>query len=645
MSRSNKQRRYYLEDVPLDDATAKFHDALREAGALRYSPPETVPLDRAAGRVTAGPIWASASSPHYDAAAMDGVAVRARDTTGATETSPVRLVVGEQATWVDTGDPVPAGSDAVIMIEVVHQVSDSIIEIRSPVPPYHHVRPLGEDIAATELVLPESHLLRPVDVGACAAAGLTHVEVRRRPRVALIPTGTELVPPGSPVKPGDIIEFNTLTLAAMVEEWGGEPDRWASVPDEYDRLRAAVAGAAREYDIVVVNAGSSAGSEDYTARIVEDLGTLLVHGTAIRPGHPVVLGLVEGTPVLGIPGYPVSAVLTCDIFVRPLIEARLGVRTPRRQRVTATLSRKVSSPVGEDEFLRVRLGRVGPKLVATPIQRGAGVIMSLVRADGLVTVPRLTEGFDVGREVTVELLRPSEDVDRTIVATGSHDLTLDLMASHVRRTRPELSLASSNVGSLGGLLALRRGEAHMAGCHLMDEDTGEYNIPFVLKHLGGRHTVVVNLVHRVQGLMVPNGNPKNISGLDDLTRDDVVFVNRQRGSGTRVILDYSLKLSGLRADTIAGYQREEYTHLGVAAAVAGGSADVGLGILSASRAMDLDFVPLLTEQYDLVIPREHYGSELLAPFLDLMGSDAFRSEVEALGGYDVSSMGRVVAEL
>jgi putative molybdopterin biosynthesis protein len=645
MSQSKRQRRYYLDDVPLDDAVAKFHNALRQAGALRPSPAETVALDSAIGRVTAEPIWAKASSPHYDAAAMDGVAVRARDTAGATETSPVRLSIGEQATFVDTGDPMPPGSDAVIMIEVVHRVDDTTIEIQSPVPPYHHVRPLGEDIAATELVLPENHLLRPVDVGACAAAGLTHLEVRKRPRVALIPTGTELVPPGSPVEAGDIIEFNTLMLAGMVEEWGGEPDRREVIPDDYDKLRVAVASAAAEYDIVVVNAGSSAGSEDYTARTVENLGTLLVHGTAIRPGHPVVLGLVAETPVLGIPGYPVSAVLTCEIFVKPLIEAKLGVKAPRRKQATATLSRKVSSPMGEDEFLRVRLGRVGQKLVATPIQRGAGVIMSLVRADGLVTIPRLTEGFDVGQEVTVDLLRPSEDVERTIVATGSHDLTLDLMASHVRRLRPDISLASSNVGSLGGLLALSRGEAHMAGCHLLDEDTGEYNTPFVQKHLAGTETVVVNLVHRVQGLIVPRGNPKGISGLVDLTRDDVTFANRQRGSGTRVLLDYRLRQSGTSPDLIAGYQREEYTHLAVAAAVAGGSVDVGLGILSASRAMGLDFVPLLTEQYDLVIPREHYGDELLEPVLTLMGSDTFKSEVEALGGYDVSSMGRVVAEL
>ncbi len=645
MAQRGHGRRYYLSDIPLDEAIRRFHAALEEAGALGPMPAEAVPLEDARGRVTAAPVWAKVSSPHYDSAAMDGVAVRARDTVGATETSPVRLRVGEQARWVDTGDPMPPGTDSVIMVEVVHEVDESVIEIQSPVAPYQHVRPLGEDIVATELVLPENWLLRPVDIAACAAAGLTELAVRRRPRVAIIPTGTELVPAGSPLKRGDIIEFNTLMLAGMIEEWGGDATRWPSVPDDYARLKAAIIEAISEYDIVVVNAGSSAGSEDYTAGLVEELGRLVVHGTAIRPGHPIVLGVVEGKPFLGIPGYPVSAALTCELFVQPLIERKLGIVIPERGKIAATMTRKVLSPIGEDEFLRVRLGRVGEKMVATPVQRGAGVITSLSRADGIVKIPRFSEGVDAGQSVTVELLRPIEQVENTIVAIGSHDLTLDLLASHLRRENPRLSLSSSNVGSLGGLLALSRGEAHLAGSHLLDESTGEYNVSFIQRYIKGREVVLMNLVRRVQGLIVPRGNPKNVASLDDLARDDVRFVNRQRGSGTRVLLDYKLNELGMTPSQIAGYEREEYTHLAVAAAVAGDSADAGLGILSAARAMGLDFVPLLTEQYDLVIPKEHYESELLAPLLTLIRSEGFRREVDALGGYDTSSMGEIVAAL
>jgi putative molybdopterin biosynthesis protein len=638
-------RQYYLSDIPLSEALQKFHHALVEVGALSLAEAETLALDQAHGRVTAVPVWAARSSPHYDAAAMDGVAVRARETIGATETSPLRLTVGQQAVWVDTGDPMPAGFDAVIMIEVIHQVDACTIEIQAPVAPYQHVRPLGEDIVATELVLPGSHRLRPQDLAACAAAGLTAVAVRQPPHVVVIPTGTELVPIGTEPGPGDIVEFNSLMLGAMMAEWGGRATRWPAIPDDYERLKQTILAAVAASDIVAVNAGSSAGSEDYTARAVAELGQLVVHGVAVRPGHPVVLGVVQHKPVIGIPGYPVSAALTCELFVKPLIEHKLGLPPSMRPKITAHISRKVSSPIGEDEYLRVRLGRVGTKMVATPIQRGAGVIMSLVRADGLVLIPRFSEGIDAGEEVTAELWRAPESLDTTIVAIGSHDLTLDLLASELRRSHPHLTLTSSNVGSLGGLLALHRGETHLAGSHLLDEATGEYNLAFVRRYVPGRALVVVNLVHRIQGFIVPPGNPKSVTTLADLTRDGITFVNRQRGSGTRVLLDYLLKQQDIVPAQISGYEREEFTHLAVAAAVAGGRVDVGLGVLSAARALGMDFVALRSEQYDLVIPREFYDSELLQPFLALIRSQDFQQQVTVLGGYDVSTMGEVVAEL
>ena len=638
-------RQYYLSDIPLSEALQKFHEALGEAGALSLAEAQTLALDQAHGRVTAAPVWAVRSSPHYDAAAMDAVAVRARETIGALETSPLRLTVGEQAVWVDTGDPMPAGFDAVIMIEVIHQVDACTIEIQAPVAPYQHVRPLGEDIVATELVLPGSHRLRPQDLAACAAAGLTAVAVRQPPHVAVIPTGTELVPIGTEPGPGDIVEFNSLMLGAMMAEWGGRATRWPAIPDDYEYLKQTILAAVAASDIVVVNAGSSAGSEDYTARAIADLGQLVVHGVAVRPGHPVVLGVVHQKPVIGIPGYPVSAALTCELFIKPLIEHKLGLPPSTRPKITAHISRKVLSPTGEDEYLRVRLGRVGTKMVATPIQRGAGVIMSLVRADGLVIIPRFSEGLDAGQEVTAELLRSPESLDTTIVAIGSHDLTLDLLASELRRGHPNLTLTSSNVGSLGGLLALHRGETHLAGSHLLDEATGEYNLAFVRRYVPGRALVVVNLVHRIQGFIVPPGNPRSVTTLADLARDSITFVNRQRGSGTRVLLDYLLKQQAIAPAQIAGYEREEFTHLAVAAAVAGGRVDVGLGVLSAARALGMDFVALRSEQYDLVIPREFYDSELLQPLLTLIRNRDFQQQVDALGGYDVSTMGEIVAEL
>ena len=645
----HSRRRYYLSDIPLEEARDRFNSALREAGALEPMQAKPVPLAKARGRITAGPIWAVTSSPHYDAAAMDGIAVRAADTTGATETSPITLAVGgpaPQAIWVDTGDPMPRGFDAVVMIEHLHPVGDDHVSIMAPVAPWQHVRPLGEDIVATELVLPENQRLTPADLGVCAAAGLSEVPVRRRPSVAIIPTGNELVPVGAELKPGDIVEFNSLMLSGLLEEWGAAPTVFDPAPDDFAVIRDAARAALAEHDLVIINAGSSAGSEDYTALVIEELGRLLVHGIAVRPGHPVALGIAGGKPLVGLPGYPVSALLTSELLLKPLIEGWLGqANTAQRPTVQARITRKVMSPAGEDEFLRVKMGQVGEKMVATPVQRGAGVIMSLVRADGLVTIPRFSEGVDAGAEVTVELLRPLSEVESAIVAIGSHDLTLDLMSSFLRRTPGGVNLSSSHIGSLGGLIALRRGEAHLAGSHLLDEATGEYNVAYIQRYLPDVPVMLVNLVGRVQGLIVKPGNPKGINALSDLLRSDVTFVNRQRGSGTRVLLDYKLKEMGALPEQVHGYQREEYSHLAVAAAVNGGSADAGLGILSAARALNLHFIPLLNEQYDLVIPRAHYETDLLQPLLNLLSNEEFRQAVNDLGGYDVRRMGRVQAEI
>lgn len=640
-------RKLYLEDIPLDDALAKLWTALAatDFGPL---PGEEVSLEQSLGRVTAAPVWARNSVPHYNAAAMDGIAVRSAETRGATETAPTTLRLGSQAVWVDTGDPLPEGRDAVVMAEEVQELppaESGLVAVRAAAAPWQHVRPVGEDVVAGELVLAENHLLRPADVGALAAAGLTSVLVRRRPRVAVLPTGDELVPPGQALRSGDIVEFNSLVLAGLARQWGAEATRWSIVPDDLAQIRAAVAEALASHDLVLINAGSSAGAEDYTSTVISELGQLLVHGIAIRPGHPAALGVAGGVPIVGIPGYPVSAALTCELLVRPLVYRLLGLLPPERPRLKATLTRKVLSPLGLDEFMRVKVGKVGERVVATPLPRGAGVIMSLVRADGIVRIPRFSEGIQAGGEVEVELLRGPEEVARTIVVIGSHDLTLDLLASHLRRGHPELSLSSANVGSLGGLAALRRDEAHLAGSHLLDPETGEYNVADVRRALPGRAVVLVNLVHREQGLLVRPGNPKRILGLADLTREDVTYVNRQRDAGTRVLLDYFLKKANLDPASIRGYERVEYTHLAVAASVAGGRADAGLGVLAAARALGLDFVPLARERYDLVIPREHFESPALQALLATIRGEDFQRDAAALGGYDLSETGQIVAEL
>jgi putative molybdopterin biosynthesis protein len=689
----------YLHDIPLPEAQARLEEALKAAGRWGLLGIEDIPLDeRAVGRVLAEPVWAKISSPHYHAAAMDGFAVRADDTAGAMPNNPVDLpceaeMDGRKATYVDTGDPMPVWSDAVIPIENVEPLSahpertsvdrpamdlrrPSAIRIRASVTPWSHVRTMGEDMVATQLVLPAGQILRPVDLGAMAACGHSTVRVARRPRVAILPTGSELVSIGKEVKTGDIIEFNSLVLASQVNTWGGQATRFPITPDEFDSIRLRVAEASVDHDLILLNAGSSAGSEDFSARVVESLGELLVHGVAVRPGHPVILGMVKQPaansfqppadhqpnhlssitnhqsaifnlqstiPIIGVPGYPVSAALTGEIFVAPLLARWLGREPDAPITVTATLTHKVTSPPGDDDYMRVAVGRIGERLLAAPLSRGSGVITSLVRADGIVVLQRGSQGLAAGEQVSVRLYRSPNDLERTIFAIGSHDMTLDILAQFlsIRQRR----LVSANVGSQGGLIALRRGEAHLAGSHLLDPETGTYNLPHIRQYASGVPIKVVALVERQQGLMVLRGNPKCIRTLQDLSREDVTFINRQRGAGTRVLLDYHLSLLGVAPEGIRGYNQEEYTHLAIAAAISSGRADCGLGIAAAAQALGLDFLPLFQEHYELVIPARFFDEVLLTPLFEVLNDPTFKQTVSALPGYDISRMGTLVAEV
>jgi putative molybdopterin biosynthesis protein len=656
----------YLKDIPLKDAQQRLNNALSRIGREGILASVELPLDeKVSGRILARPIWAKISSPHYHASAMDGFAVRAQETLDASPHSPVVLQMRQQAIYVDTGDVLPEGMNAVIPIEQVESLTEdgkvsgdirrpAKIRIQASVPPWSHVRPMGEDIVATQLVLAAGQALRPVDLGAIAASGIERVWVARKPRVAIIPTGSELIPIGASVKAGNIIEYNSLVLASQVDQWGGEAVRFPIVKDDFNQICQVVKSAAKDFDLVLLNAGSSAGSEDFSAMVVETLGTLIVHGVAVRPGHPVIIGTIrvdadgiethqKHIPIIGVPGYPVSAALTGEIFVKPLIERWLGLHIATAPVIKATLTRKVTSPAGDDDYLRVVVGNVGKRTVAAPLSRGAGVITSLVRADGIVVIPKGVQGLSAGSEVEVQPYRSALELGQTIFAIGSHDLTLDLLAQFLAGKRRRF--ISANVGSLGGLVAIERGEAHLAGSHLLDAQTGEYNISYIHQYLAGIPVNLIGFVDRKQGLLVKPGNPKNIQSLEDLICKDVTFINRQRGAGTRVLLDYHLGLLGIQPESVQGYGQEEYTHLAVAAAVASGRADCGLGVAAAATALDLDFIPLFDERYDLVIPREYYEDDLLAPLLEIMHDIAFHQEVNNLAGYNTHQMGKIIAKI
>jgi len=631
-----EKRQRYLHNVTVDEAKRRFLE--RDWPDLGE---ETLPVAKAIGRVTARAVFARLSSPHYHAAAMDGVAVRARDTAGASEARPKRLGLGEQAVPVDTGMPLPPGFDAVIMAEDLLEAGEEV-EIAAPVAPWQHVRPVGEDIVATEMLLPAGQVLRGFEAGALLAGGVETVTVRRRPRVMLIPTGHELVPPGTIPAPGQVIEFNSTILSALIAEWGGEAATREVVTDNLPLLREVTAAAACDYDVVLVIAGSSAGRRDYTAEVVAALGEVLVHGVAVRPGKPVILGTVAGKPAIGVPGYPVSAVVALELFLRPLLYRLQGIAEPARPVLPAVFSRQLVSTLAAEEWVRVKVGLVNGTYVATPLVRGAGVTTSLVRADGVVRIPQQQEGLQAGEKVSVELWRPQVLIDRSVLCCGSHDLTLDVLGDLLSRHYPGFSLSSSPIGSIAGLMALRRGEAHLAGIHLLDEESGEYNIPFLERFLPGHALELVTLVEREQGLIVAPGNPKKIFTVEDLLQPGVSFVNRQRGAGTRLLLDFWLKERNIASSGIAGYEREEYTHLAVAAAVSAGSADAGLGVFAAAKGMGLGFIPLAKERFDLAIPAASFADERLVRLLGVVRSAEFRARVAALGGYDVEKTGQVI---
>jgi putative molybdopterin biosynthesis protein len=638
-------RNIYIDNLNLAEALELWENRLSESGCLTPLEPEIIPVDLALGRITAEPVFARLSSPFYNASAMDGIGVRFQDTIGASEASPIRLSRHQQFEWLNTGNVLPEKFNAVIMVEDVQPIDDNTVEIIMPVTPWKHVRTIGEDIVTTELILPEGHRIRPIDQGAMLATGLTEITVRKTPTALVIPTGSELVQPGKPLQPGNIIEFNGRVLCGYLTEWGLLAERSPIVTDKPENLKKAISDAAAQYDIIIVNAGASAGSKDHTAGVVNELGELVLHGVNIRPGKPVILGVVQGKPLIGLPGYTISAVITLNLFVRNLVDSLLGAQSLPPKFLEATLARPLSSKLGVEEFIRVKLGQVGEAIMATPAGRGAGAVMSLVQADGFLRVAANSEGVGGGEKVKVDLLRDEYEIKNTLVFIGSHDNILDVLANLLHRLRPPCRLSSAHVGSMGGIMAIKRGEAHLAGTHLLDEESGEYNISYIKKFLAGIPLQLINLTYREQGFLVPRGNPLGIRGFNDLIRNEVRFINRQRGAGTRLLTDLHFNKLGISPEHVKGYDREEYTHMNVASAIASNTADTGLAIRAAAVALDLDFIPVAHERYDLILPGEFADDPRVVALLQTIRENGeFRQTVESLGGYDLRDSGRIMYE-
>ena len=629
----------YLTNVPLAKARADYLALLEQNGFGAKT--EKIPVWEACGRVTAGAVYAHICAPHYAASAMDGAAVHARDTFGATETTPVTLQAG-QFIVVDTGDPIPENCDAVIMVEDIVKNDDGTITIHEAAAPWQHIRQIGEDICAGEMILPSHVTVSPSAIGAMIAGGVLEIDVICKPLIGIIPTGDEIIPPCTDPKPGDILEFNGSIFSAMVRQWGADARVYPIVPDKFDQIRNMVAKAAEECDMVILNAGSSAGREDFSAKVIRELGEVLYHGIAMKPGKPAILGCQGSKPILGVPGYPVSGIIVIEELLKPLIDHWLKASAAPRQYAKATLTRPVVSGLKYEEFVRVRMGYVGNKLMASPLSRGSGVVSSFMKADGILEVPQGLEGYEAGAEVNVRLLSPVKKLENTVVVIGSHDPLLDELGDMLHLADHSLYMSSSHVGSMGGIMAIRRGEAHAAGCHLLDTATGAYNVSFMKKYFPKGGVRLVRCVGRQQGLMVAKGNPLNIQGFADIAKAGLRYVNRQKGSGTRILTDYLCKQNTLDPDAIYGYDREELTHTSVAAQIVSGSADAGMGIYSAAKLYDLDFIPICIEEYDLIIPDHAWDTPQVQQMLVTMKSDAFREKILSLGGYTVDAPGEII---
>ena len=629
----------YLTNVPIEQAKKDYLRTLAEHGFGPRS--ERIRVQDAFGRFTSRAVYAHINAPHYACSAMDGIALYAKDSFGATETTPITLQK-EQFVVVDTGDPIPDACDAVIMVEELVKNEDGSVTIHAPAAPWQHVRQIGEDVCAGEMILPGFMEVTPAAIGAMIAGGVLELEVLAKPVVGIIPTGDEIVPPCTDPKPGDILEFNSSIFSAMLASWGAETKIYPIVPDRYDEIRDMLRKAADECDLVILNAGSSAGRDDYSVTAVREVGEVLYHGIAIKPGKPAILGYRGAVPILGVPGYPVSGIIVIDELLRPLIDRWYCRDSDRGSRTRAKLTRPVVSGLKYQEYVRVRMGYVGNSLMASPLPRGSGVVSSFMKADGIVEVPQGTEGYTAGEEVRVRLLTEKQRLKNTLVVIGSHDPLLDELADLIHRKDRRLFLSSAHVGSMGGIMAVRRGEAHAAGIHLLDTETGEYNRAYLKKYFPHGGVYLVRCVGRQQGLMLQKGNPLGITSFADIAKDGLRYVNRQKGSGTRVLMDYLCDKYSVDRDLIYGYEREEMTHNSVAVQIAGNSADAGMGIYSTAKLYDLDFLPICVEEYDLLIPGKIWNSGLIRQLIQTLKSEEFRARIEAMGGYTLDRPGEII---
>ena len=628
-------RNLYLNTVSVEDAINKYYKVLNERKILKNLSEEVLTTE-SLGRVTSEAIFAKCNSPLFNAAAMDGICVDSKITKHASEENPVILIKGKDFKIVDTGDAIKPPYDAVIMAEDVIEESDDRVKIVSPVSGWENVRPIGEDIVTGEMILESNHTIRPIDIGALLAGGILSIKCYKKLNVGIIPTGDEIIDANSNSKEGDIIDSNSYMIKSLVEDLGCIGHRYGIVEDDYEKIKNQLKESIDKNDVTIINAGSSAGTEDYTVHVLRELGEVIIHGVSMKPGKPVILAIVNNKMVIGLPGYPLSAYLAFDLFVKPM----LSHHKVNDEVIDAVVSKRLVSSLKHREYVRVRIGKVENKYIASPLNRGAASQMSMVRADGILIIPQNSEGIEAGEVAKVKLLKPITKLDNTIVSIGSHDILMDIVSDIMSNDYNDVSLSSTHVGSLGGLMALKRGETIIAPTHLLSENTGIYNIEIIEEIFGKGKVSLIKGFDRIQGIIVKKGNPLNIKSISDLTK--YKFVNRQRGAGTRVLLDYKLKQLKIDPNTIDGYDKEVSTHMAVAASVKSPYTDCGLGVKSAADSMDLDFIEVGVEEYDFAILTKNIDDYKVKKFIGVINSQKLKNKLDELGGYGYSNLGKII---
>lgn len=627
----------YLSNITLQEGMEKYCKFL-DINKLRDT--EYIDAEKSLNRMSSEAIYANLSAPFYNCSAMDGIAVKSELTFLANEQNIITLEESKDYIVVDTGDPIPKEFDAVIMVEDLLEKEENSVKIIKPAIPWQHVRCLGEDVVEKEMIIPSFHTIRPQDIGSMISGKIDKIQVFKEFKVGIIPTGTELIDRHTTPKIGDIIEFNSRLFEGLVLEYEAVPVIYPIVEDNYEKIKNSVLKALNECDMVLINAGSSQGREDFTYDIIEELGEVCIHGLAIKPGKPAILGKINNKAVVGIPGYPVSAWVVMENIVKPIIRKSIYKEVVKKEIIEATLSKRVMSTLKYEEFVRVKLGLINNQYVATPIKRGAGTITTLVNADGVIRVPQNVEGINEGEKVEIELLKDISKINNTIISIGSHDIVMDIINDElIKDSFGKINLSSTHVGSFQGLLSIRKGESHISPIHLFDVESETYNIPFINKYID-QNVALIKLVKRTQGLIVKKGNPLNIKSIKDLV--NVRYINRQKGSGTRILFDYLIKKDNIKKSDINGYEREEFTHMSLAKAIDNGDADCGLGVYSAAHIFDLDFIPICEEDYDLLLKEDMLKSKYIEHLLSTINKESFRKRVENLGGYNLKNMGEIV---